>query len=326
MMRGSIVLLCATILGMGAFLPGMALSLDYPTKPVELVVPYTAGSSLDVVSRLIAEIAPTYMPQPIVVVNKPGAGGSLAAAEVIQAKPDGYKLNIQGNMFFATTVKTQKVPFNPDDLVPIANFMEWRLGLIVRQDSPWKTLGDLLAYAKKNPGELKWSHLGRGIPPTIILMSVFKKAGVQTIDVPYKGNPEAFAALLGRHVDACSMGMAVIKDQAKAGNVRYLVFYSDHRYSDEPNVPCLQELGFSEAAKLMTFGAIWVHKNTPEAIKSYLFNVCKKIYDDPRFKKLPDMGGEDPRWGGPDFVKQKVKDMEEAGIPVLKELGLYTGK
>ena len=90
--------------------------------------------------------------------------------------------------------------------------------------------------------------------------------------------------------------------------------------------PCLQELGYGQAAKLMTFGAVWVHKNTPDTIKSYLFNVFKKIYDDPRFKKLPDMGGEDPRWGGPDFVRQKVKDAEEVGIPVLKELGLYTGK
>ena len=80
MMRGGIALLCGALLCMGVFLPGVALSLDYPTKPVELIVPYTAGSSLDIVSRLIAEIAPTYMPQPIVVVNKPGAGGSLAAA------------------------------------------------------------------------------------------------------------------------------------------------------------------------------------------------------------------------------------------------------
>jgi tripartite-type tricarboxylate transporter receptor subunit TctC len=325
-MRGRIVLLFFVVVCTGAVLPTMGLSLDYPTKPIELLVPYTAGSSLDIMARLVAEIAPTYLPQPVVVVNKAGAGGSLAAAEVISAKPDGYKLTVQGQMFFATTVKTQKVPFNPDDLVPLANFMEWRLGLIVRGDSPWKTFDDLLAYAKKNPGQLKWSHLGRGIPPTIILLSVLKKAGVQTIDVPYKGNPEALAALLGGHVDACSMGMAVIKEQARAGKIRYLIFYSDHRYSDEPNVPCLYDLGYTEAAKLMTFGGLYAHRNTPDDIKNYLMGVSKKIYDDPRFKKLPDMGGEDPRWGGPDFIRQKIKDAEEMGIPILKELGLYTGK
>ena len=113
---------------MGAFLSTAAFPLDYPTKPIELLCPYTAGSFIDIMARLIADIAPTYLGQPMVVVNKPGAGGSLAAAEVISAKPDGYKLVALGQGFFAITTKTQKIPFNPDDLVPIANFMAWRLG------------------------------------------------------------------------------------------------------------------------------------------------------------------------------------------------------
>jgi tripartite-type tricarboxylate transporter receptor subunit TctC len=314
-MRGRIALLGVVLICMGTVLPTVTFSLDYPTKPIELLVSYTAGSSLDIMTRLIAEISPSYLPQPLV-----------AVAEVISAKPDGYKLVALGQGFFATTVKTQKVPFNPDDLVPLANFMEWKLGLLVMQDSPWKTLDDLLAYAKKNPDQLKWANAGRGIPPHIILLSVFKKAGVQTTDLPYKGNPEALSALLGRHVDALSMGRTAVADHVRAGTVRYLAFYSDHRYSDEPNVPCLAELGYTDAAKLVTYGGLYIHKNTPENIKTYLFNVCKKIYDDPRFKRLPDIGGEYPRWGGPDFVRQKIKDTEEVGIPILKEIGLYTGK
>lgn len=325
-MRGRILFLFGLVAFTAAAVITPAYSLDYPTKPIEVLVPYTAGSSLDIMARHVADIASTYMPQPMIVVNKAGAGGSLAAAEVISAKPDGYKLTAQGEMYFATTVKTQKVPFNPEDLVPLANFMEWRLGLVVRQDSPWKTFDDLIAYMKKNPGKVKWAHLGRGIPPHIIPLTVFKKAGVQTIDVPYKGNPEAIAALLGGHVDAYSGGVAVLKEQIRAGQVRSLVFYADHRYPDEPNVPCIKELGYTEAAKLMTFGGLYCHKNVPEQIKSYLMGVSKKIYDDPRFKKLPAIGGEDPRWGGPDWVKQKIRDAEEVGVPVLKELGLYVAR
>ena len=139
-MRARIVvmgLLCLFIGWLGA--PAV-FSADYPTRPIEVLVPYPAGSSVDLMGRLVADIAPKYVGQPLAVMNKVGAGGSVAAADVIGSRPDGYKLVIQGNMFFATTTKSQKIPFNPDDLAPLYNFMEWRLGLAVREDCPWKGL------------------------------------------------------------------------------------------------------------------------------------------------------------------------------------------
>ena len=124
-MRSKMTALAVGLLSLGAVWATVASSADYPTKPVELLCPYTAGISIDIMCRLIADISPRYMGHPIVVVNKPGAGGSLAAAEVISAQPDGYKLVAQGQGFFAITTKTQKIPFDPDDLVPLANFMAW---------------------------------------------------------------------------------------------------------------------------------------------------------------------------------------------------------
>ena len=299
---------------------------DYPVKPIELLCPYTAGASIDIMARLIADIAPTYIGQPIAVINKPGAGGSLAAAEVISAKPDGYKLVTLGQGFFAITTKTQKIPFDPNELEPIANFMAWRLAMMVRADSPWKSLNDLLSYGKKNQGQLNWAHSGRGTPPHIIAVDIFKKAGVQATDVPYKGSPEALSALLGGHIQAASLPYGTVSDQVKAGKVRPLAFYSEKRYADQPNVPCIVELGFPDAAKLMTYVAIYVRKDTPGSIKSYLTAASKKIYDDPRFKRLPEIGGEDPQFGGPEFVRQTIRNAEEVGVPILKEIGLYVGK
>ena len=325
-MKSKAVALVVALLVFGGLATFAAAAANYPTKPIELLCPYVPGSSMDIMARLIAEIAPTYTGQPMAVVNKPGAGGSLAAAEVISAKPDGYKLVTLANMFFATTTKIQKVPFDPQDVVPLGNFMEYRLGFMVRADSPWKTLNDVLSYAKKNPGELKWSHAGRGISLHVIALSIFKKAGVQTIDVPYKGSPEVLTALLGGHVDAASIAYGPAQEQLRAGKVRFLTFYSDQRYSDQPGVPSIVELGFPDAAKLSTYAAVFTHKNTPENVKEYLMGVSKKIYDDQRFKKLAEMGGEDPKWGGPDFVKASIKGAEEVGIPILKEIGLYIGK
>ena len=213
-------------------------------------------------SRLIAEIAPKYLGQPMVVINKPGAGGSVAASEVVSSKP-GSKLFNVSQFFLATTVKTQKVPFRPDDLVPLASFMEYKDGLMVRGDSPWKTLNDLLDYGRKNPGQLKWSHSGRGVTSHMAGLLMFRKAGVQTVDIPYAGSPEKLAALLGGHVDASAMVYGSVSDHVKSGKVRYLVFFSDQRYGVPSDVPCATELGYPDSGKLAAVICMYAHRETP---------------------------------------------------------------
>jgi tripartite-type tricarboxylate transporter receptor subunit TctC len=260
------------------------------------------------------------------VVTKPGAGGSIAAADVISSKPDGYKLVMLTNIFFATTTKIQKIPFNPSDLIPIANAMEMRAGMLVRSDSPYKTLADLLDYARKSPGKLRWAHAGRGISVHMNAALIFRKAGVETIDVPYKGAPEILTALLGGHVDAITQTHGSIVGNVEAGSVRYLVFYSDRRYRDFPNVPCAAELGFTEVGKLATFFGYYAHKDTPEKIKETLVDAFGKVCEDPGFRKGIEKIGEEPNCGGPEFLKKAIKEAEEIGVPMLKELGLYVGK
>ncbi len=325
MIHKKLTLTLAALLVWGASTAAIAAD-SYPTKPIELFCPYVAGSSMDSMARLIADIAPKYTGQPMVVVNKPGASGSLAAAEVISSKPDGYKLVTLANVFFSSTMKIQKVPFNPDDLIPIGNFMEYRLGMAVKADSPFKTLNDLLEYAKKNPGSLNWGHPGRGTTLHTIALMVMKKAGAKSVDVPYKGSPEVLAALLGGHIKAASVPYGTVKENVRAGQIRYLAFYSDHRFSDQPNVPSIVELGYPEPAKLATLVGVYAHKNTPEPVKNYLVALAKKVYDDPRFRKLADVGGEDPKFGGPEYVKESIRKSEELSVPMLKELGLYIGK
>ncbi len=325
-MRSRFLVLVSAVLLVGAFSPCVWAAGGYPAKPIELVCPFPAGASMDVMARLIADIAPKYTGQPMVVTTKTGASGSLAAADVISAKADGYKLVTLANLFFSSTVHIQKVPFNPDDLVPIGNFMEYRIGMAVRSDSPWKTFNDLLDYAKKNPGQLKWGHSGRGTSLHVAPLYVFKKTGAQTVEVPYKGSTEVLTALLGGHVNAGSVPYGTAKENVRAGQIRYLTFYSEQRYKDQQNVPSIAELGFPDAAKLSTYVAVFAHKNTPEPIKKYLVTLAKQIYDDPKFRKLEEMGGEDQKYGGPEFVRDSIKRAETVGIPILKELGLYIGK
>jgi tripartite-type tricarboxylate transporter receptor subunit TctC len=304
-----------------------AQAKEYPTKPIEVLCSYSGGSLMDLMVRVVAERAPKYLGQPMIVINRPGAGGSLAAAEVVSSAPDGYKITPLTNIFFATTVKMQKVPFNPNDLIPIANIMEYKLGMIVKGDSPWKTFNDLLDYAKKNPGKLRWGHPGRGTSVHLYTLLIFKKAGIEAIDVPYKGGTvENMPALLGGHLDAVATPYGAASEPVKAGLARFVIAYSERRYSDLPNVPSALELGFSEAAKLPTLMGFFAHRNTPEDVQKTLYNALKKTCDDPEFKKEFGKLGEELRFGGPEFVRERIKICEEIGVPLLKELGLYIGK
>ena len=303
-----------------------ALGKEYPTRPMELLCPYTAGGVTDLTARVIAEIASKYLGQPINVVNKPGAGGSIAAADVISSKPDGHKIIWLTNIFFATTTKTQKIPFDPNDIIPIASIMQIKLGMMVKGDSPWRTLAELLDYARKNPGKLRWAHGGRGLTVHLNALLLFKQAGVETIDIPYKGPSEILSAVLGGHVDAMSQQHGSVMDHVKVGSLRYLVSYSDRRFSDTPNVPCTTELGFTEVGKLPTIFGIYAHKDTPEKIKETLIDAFKKTYEDPELRKAIEKFGEEPKFGGPEFTKETIKKAEEAGVPLIKELGLYVGK
>lgn len=115
-------------------------------------------------------------------------------------------------------------------------------------------------------------------------------------------------------------------DQVKAGKVRYLVFFSDQRYADLPDVACATELGFPEAAKLPTLFGLYANKNTPENIKKTLIDAFKKIYEDREFKRGIEKTGEEPRFGGPEFLNEAIRQGEDIGVPILKELGLYVGK
>jgi tripartite-type tricarboxylate transporter receptor subunit TctC len=298
----------------------------FPARPIEITVPYTAGTTMDLLARLICSVAPKYLKQPLVAVNKPGAGGSLAAAEVIGAKADGYKLMMTTNFFFAMTTKTQKIPFNPYQLVPIASFLEYRNGLLVKGDSPFKTLNDLVEYANKNPGKLKWAHSGRGTSQSMYGLLIFRKAKVETTDIPYKGSPDMISALLGRHIDAAFITYAPVADLVRSGALRYLVTVGEKRYQNLPNVPSAPELGYPELTKLPTYVGLYIHKETPEPIKKVLVDAMTKTYQDPEFKKGLEIIGEEPRFAGPESMSQTIRESEATAVPILKEFGLYVGK
>jgi len=312
--------ICLILLFLGVGAQG-APGEKYPTKPIEILVPWTPGGSADIMSRIIADVGVKYLKQPMVVVNKPGAMGSVAAAEILSSKPDGYKLFMATSFFKAVMVKTQKVPFNADNLDPIASFFDYSSGILVRSDSPWKTLRELVEYARENPNKLKVSTIGPSTTHRLIIMQIFK--GTKLIEIPYTGSTDVLPALLGGHIDFTPCTYQPAKGLIQAGKLKMLVVFNDHRFRDLRDVPTLVDLGYVEAAKIKSLNGLVIHKDTPEEIKKILIDTCKKIQKDPQFKKGLENFVEELKLGGPELFNKAVEDAREIGIPLVKELGLY---
>ena len=317
------VMLFIVLLSIESLLIQAAQGKDYSVRPIEIVTFQAAGSGFDIISRLIAEHFSKYLGQSVIVVNKPGGAGTYAAADVVNSKPEGYKLYVQGTNYFGITVKTQKVSFDPTNLVPIANFAEWVNIIYVKADSPWKSLPEFIKYGKENQGKLRWAHPGRGLPPHLSTYLLFRKAGVETIDLPFKGSAEMLSACLGGHVDAVSGPYTPVKENIRAKQIRALVVWADEAPGEPPDVPCQVDLGFPKAWSLKVNLALFVHKETPKNIKNILLDTSQKVLAEQKFRDAIERVGARPKFGGPEFVNQRIRNAEEIGTPILKELGLY---
>jgi len=259
-----------------------AQAQDFPTRPITLIVPWPAGGSTDTHLRKLAELAAKHLGQPIVVENKPGAGGMLGPLGMAQsAKPDGYTISQMTVAAFRQPYM-QKVDWDPiRDFTYIIGVSGYTFGVVVKSDSPFKTFDDFIAYAKANPGKLSYSSTGNGTSPHLLMEEVSAKANVQLLHVPYKGNADSTQALLGGHVmaqsDATGWGKFV-----DAGTFRLLVTFGDER--TRWGAPTAKELGY-DIVSYSPYGLVGPKGMDPKVVK-ILHDAFKKAMDEPENKKM----------------------------------------
>jgi tripartite-type tricarboxylate transporter receptor subunit TctC len=202
MQTGSLRSRAALFLGMVAAVAfGQAAAQAYPAKPISIVVPYTAGSGTDQLARLMAQLLTTEYKVPVIVENKPGANGFIAAQFVAKAAPDGYTLFMTGSSSHAANEHLyKKLPYDPvKDFTPVTLVYKGYMVMLVNRSSPAKTVNDLIAMAKKAPGKLSF---GAGSASGRIAAEMFRQsAGINAVHVPYKSNPPALTDLLGGQID-----------------------------------------------------------------------------------------------------------------------------
>ena len=228
-------------LGLGLSARG-AFSQNFPSKPIRMVVPFPAGAATDMAARVIGQQLSTSLGQPVVIDNKPGAGGSIAAMEVIRSAADGYTLLFSSNSAIASNVALlKKMPYDPNkDFSPVAGTGETALVLLVKAGFPVKNLKELIAYVKSHPGKV---NAGYGSSSSQISIATLDKlAGVETLLVPYKGIPLAVNDVLGGTLDYTFADIGNALAQVKGGNLRALGVTSAKRTPLMPDVPAISEV------------------------------------------------------------------------------------
>jgi tripartite-type tricarboxylate transporter receptor subunit TctC len=271
------------VLGAGAALgslaaPSLLRAQSFPSRPIRYICPWPAGGSTDAVIRALAESAAKILGTNIIVDNKAGAGGMLGANELVNAKPDGYTVAQLPHGVFRIP-HMQKVQFDTlKDFTWIACLTGYTFGFVVPADSPIKSIKDLVAYAKANPGKFSYGSTGMGTSPHLAVEEFAQRAGIQLNHVPFKGNADNMQAVLGGHTmgasDATGWGPHV-----DSGKLRLLATYGSKRTKRWPNAPTLDELGFHTVSD-SPFG-VCGPKNMDPAVTRALHDAFKKTLDDP---------------------------------------------
>jgi tripartite-type tricarboxylate transporter receptor subunit TctC len=299
-------------------LAGPAAAQDYPTKPIELVVAYPPGGGTDMTARAVADVAQKYVGQPLVVVNKPGATGTIGTQYVVSSKADGYTLLVAGGSETGSQPHFKSLPYNPvNDFEPIIRITVERFGFYVKSDSPWKTMHEFIADAKKSPEKYSYATSGIGGIHHSAVMVLEKRTGIRLTHVPNKGGAETLAAVAGGHVDVAMAAPNEAYALVQGGRVRALALVSGTRSATEPNTPTMKELGYDlviENQKGFVFP-----KGTPKAITQKLHDSLKKVFDDPQFKANADKLKLELAYLGPEDFRKSLKSMyEQIGESVKK--------
>jgi len=288
-----------------------AIGAGYPSKSITLIVPYGAGGGGDTTSRFIADLATDILGQKVIVTNKTGGGGTIGIGAVAKSKADGYTIGFISTSPITIRPHFMKMPYQPmKDLSYLGQFVSSPMPVIVRSDSPWKNLGDMMNFAKSNPGKLRWSTAGQRGGPHMAVLAALKQEGAKATYIPSKGGAKALAALLGKTID-----MATISDFAAplaAGSVRIIAESTPTRNPSAPNVKTLAELGYPLSPAIF-FGLAGPDGLSKEVTDKW-DTVLGQIMKSPKFLDLLKKLKATPKYANSaDFTKTVKADYAAAG-------------
>lgn len=225
----------------------------FPSRPITIYVPFPPGGATDVQMRAFAEAATRHMGQTVLVENRPGAGSTLGAAAVARARPDGYTVT-QMTLPALRLPWMQRMPYDPrTDFTPIIHLTGYLFGVLVRADGPYRTWQDLVADARRRPGELRIGNTGANGTPHLTMIDLAEREGLDVVHVPFRGEGDAIPQLIGGHIEAQAAGSGA-GNLVDEGRLRFLNVWSRERSPRFPSVPTLIELGYRDMVVTSPYG------------------------------------------------------------------------
>jgi tripartite-type tricarboxylate transporter receptor subunit TctC len=306
---------------------GLTFAQNYPTKPITLIVPFAAGGPTDIVARTLAATMSKTVGQTVLVDNKLGAGGTLAAAFVANAQPDGYTLLIHHNGMSTAPALYRKLSFNPlTDFEYIGQVVDVPMTLIARKDIPAKNLQELIAYIKQNSSKINLANAGLGAVSHLCGMLFQKAIGVELTTVPFSGTAPALNALLGGQVDILCDQTTQTTQHIKSGTVKMFGVTTKERIKALPEYPTLSEGGLKDFEVIVWHG-VYAPKGTPFATLEKIGNTLRTATKDPSFvAKMADLGAESV--SDTKLTSEGLKSWLQTEInkwgPVIKSAGVYS--
>jgi tripartite-type tricarboxylate transporter receptor subunit TctC len=296
---------------------GSARAQNYPNRAVKVVVPFPAGGPTDGMARIISDRLGQVLGQSIVVENRGGgAGGSIGAKFVAAADPDGYTvLMTPGGSLTTGPAVHPNIGYDPvKAFVPICQLIETPLIISVHPSLPVKSMADLVAYAKANPGKVSWGSQGFGVAPHLLLELFKLEAGVNIVHVPYRGTAPMLAAVLVNEVQVVADPSTTSLPQIQAGKLRPIAIAGKVRHPQLPDVPTVVEAGFPKLQSPFWL-AVVAPAGTPQEVITKLNAAFREAMNDPATKKRLDALGADVKIGSPEDLRQML----------AQELALWTG-
>lgn len=317
----------ATLAVLGtAWLAPAALAQDgsYPNRPVTLVVSAAAGGTTDLAARMISEPLAKALGQAVVVDNRPGGSGSIAAQVVARAKPDGYTLMVQYSGYHVITpLLIKNLSWDPvKDFAPVANILSAPQVLVVRPSLPVKTLKELVAYAKAHPDKLNYASSGNGSLQHVSTELLNQMAGTKITHVPYKGTGPALTDLLGGSVDLTMTTPPPLMGHIAAGKLRPLVVTSKTRLPSLKDVPSAPEAGYPDL-DVSSWFAMYAPAGTPKAVIDKLTGEIEKIVRTDAFRKKAEELGAEAKYMNPQQLAQYQKAELERWAKVIKSANIH---
>jgi tripartite-type tricarboxylate transporter receptor subunit TctC len=294
----------------------------YPDRPITLINTATPGSGSDLSARALADSAGKMLGQPIMVVNTAGGGGLLALSALSLAKPDGYTIGASSNSSLGMHPHTVDLPYdNLKAFDHIMGYGRWDYGPCVKGDSPFKTLKDLVTYARANPGKIKYGTSASSSPNNQLMVYLAKTERIKWEEVVFKGVVEAATAVMGGHIDVVASTDSIATPYVQAGRLRLLASASESRWKWVPDVPTFKELGYNY--QISVVNGLSAPKGVPKPILDKLREVLKKAMDDPEFSKIMDKIYYPIKYRSGDEYKAIIEDTYKQHGAMLMELGIH---